>query len=70
MLQDVYYDKLKDALEESRHRRSSPVGKGMITHVGESPYGGYRVTSMPAEFYVDLLVDGMIRPPRRGMFLR
>lgn len=62
---DAYFDDLKDALDEARERRASHRGEGMITRVDESPYGGYRVHSIPADFIVDLMADGVLPPWQR-----
>ena len=65
MFHDAYFDKLQDALEEVRRRRTSPEGHEMITRMEESPYGGYRVRSIPADFLIDTLVDGIQLPQNR-----
>ncbi len=62
MIKDAYFDRLRDALEEVRRRRTDPEAGDMITRFEESPYGGYRVRSMPADFLIDSMVDG-IQPP-------
>jgi len=61
---DAYFDDLKEAIEEARHRRARHT-EGVITRVQRSPYGGYRVRSMPAEFVVDLMADGIPLPWER-----
>jgi hypothetical protein len=58
MFADTFHEKLVDAMNEASRRRAHPDGKGFVTRVERSPYGGYRVRSLPAEFYVDQLADG------------
>jgi hypothetical protein len=60
MFPDSFHDNLADALDEVAKRRADPQGKGLITRVEPSGYGGLRVRSLPAEFYIDLLADGPI----------
>ena len=63
---DAYFDDLKDALDEAHERRAIYKTEGVITHVQESPYGGYRVRSIPADFIIDLMVDGVLLPWERS----
>jgi hypothetical protein len=58
MFPDSFHDNLADALEEVAKRRADPQSKDLITRVERSGYGGLRVRSLPAEFYIDLLADG------------
>lgn len=55
--QDFYCDTIDEVFEEIRRRKSSPGAEGTITRFEESRYGGYRVYSVDAEFFVDELVD-------------
>lgn len=57
LAQDVYCDTIDEVFEEIRRRKSSPGAEGAITRFEESPYGGYRVYSVDAEFLVDELAD-------------
>ena len=65
MFQDAYFRDLQEALEEVRRRRTSPEGSELITKLEESPYEGYRVRSVPADFMIDLMVDGITSQPKR-----
>lgn len=58
MFADTFHDRLSDAMTEAARRRADPSARDLVTQVGESPYGGYRVRSMPADFYVDQIADG------------
>ena len=58
MFPDSFHDNIADALEEVAKRRADPEGKNLITRVEPSGYGGFKVRSIPAEFYIDLLADG------------
>ena len=60
MIADAYFDSFIDAHAELQKRNSSQaIDVGMITRVVESPYSGYRVWSMPADVYVDLLTENL-----------
>jgi hypothetical protein len=63
MFADSYFDRYADAMQESAHRRANANAGDLVTKVEESPYGGFRVRSVPADFYVDQIADGP------GMFL-
>jgi hypothetical protein len=58
MFADTFHDHLADAMKEANRRRAEPGARDLVTRVDESPYGGYRVRSMPADFYVDQIADG------------
>lgn len=58
MFADSFHDKLADAMNEATRRRTDPAARDLVTKPEESPYGGYRVRSMPADFYVDQIADG------------
>jgi len=55
---DAFFASLSEAMGEAKRRRANPDIKDYLTRVEESPYGGYRVRSFPAELYVDQLADG------------
>lgn len=57
LAQDSHCDTIDEVFEEIRRRKSAPGAEGVITRFEESPYGGYRVYSVDAEFFVDELVD-------------
>jgi hypothetical protein len=53
MFADSFCDTLTAAMAEVDRRRSQNRGEQMITRIEDSPYGGFRVRSFPAEFIVD-----------------
>jgi hypothetical protein len=57
-LVDAFFETYHEALREAQRRKAASVDS-MITRIEESPYGGYRVWSMPADVYVDLLSDNL-----------
>ena len=62
-LVDVFFETYHEALREAQRRKTTLVDP-MITRIEESPYGGYRVWSMPTDVYVDLLSENL--PTRSG----
>ena len=58
MFADTFHDTKAAAMKEVARRRADPASRDLVTRVEDSPYGGYRVRSMPADFYVDQLADG------------
>jgi hypothetical protein len=61
MFSDTFHDTLAAAMDEVARRRGDPQGKELVTRIERSAYGGgYRVRSMPADYFVDLLADGPI----------
>ena len=58
MIVDSYTQTREEADEEVRRRRQDPAFTGYITKVEDSPYGGFRVHSVSAEWIVDGLVNG------------
>ena len=55
---DVHFDNYADAYAEARRRRLDvSSGEAIITRIEDSPYGGYKVWSMPLEVYADLLSE-------------
>ena len=52
---DFYCDTIEEAFTELRRRKST--AEGIITRLEESPYGGYRVYSVPVDLFVDDLAD-------------
>lgn len=67
---DAYFSSLRAALQEATRRRADPRLRGMATHVEDSPYGGgYRVRTVPADLFVDQIIDGLVPPtPRRRRY--
>ena len=60
---DFHCDTIEEAFAELRRRKTT--AQGIITRLEESPYGGYRVFSVPVELFVDDLADP-IQPTVRG----
>jgi hypothetical protein len=60
MFADTFHKTKQEAMDEVARRRADPQGKELVTRVERSPYGGYRVRSMPADYYVDMLADGPV----------
>jgi hypothetical protein len=58
MFADTFHQHMADAMKEVSRRRSDPASRDLVTRVEESPYGGYRVRSVPADFFVDQIADG------------
>ena len=58
MIADSYAQTREEADEEVRRQRRDPAFVGYITKVETSPYGGFRVRSVSAEWAVDCLVNG------------
>lgn len=63
MFPDSFHKTMEEALEEVERRRADPQGHELVTRISRSPYGGFRVRSMPADYYVDILADGPIPTP-------
>ena len=61
-----HYETYEEACEAVREiRRNSPLE--LVVRVNKSPYGGFRLSALPVDVYVDLLVDGILpRSMRRG----
>ena len=55
LYRDSYHDSLDDAVREAHSRKAA--GEPIITKVEESPYGGWRVRSISAEFAIDFMAD-------------
>jgi hypothetical protein len=67
MFADTFYRSLREAMAETQRRRSEAQSEQLITRVEQSPYGGYRVRSIPAEFVLDHMADhGSVPMPRSG----
>lgn len=54
---DTFHEDLDEAIKEAHRRKSG--SEVTITSVEASPYGGWRVRSIPAEFAVDLMSDSL-----------
>ena len=61
-----HYETYEEASEAACEiRRNSPLE--LVVRVNKSPYGGFRLSVLPVDVYVDLLVDGILpRGMRRG----
>ena len=69
MFPDAYFDAYANAYAELERRRSlANSDEAVISRIEDSPYGGFKVWSMPAEVYADLLSEilstGPIGPRR------
>lgn len=64
MFADTFHDSLTDAIAEVQRRRKDAEAEQLITRIVESPYGGFRVRSIPAEFIIDQMADfGIVTAP-------
>ena len=54
---DSYHDTRQEAFEEASRRRASPVAPDAVTRIGESPYGGYRVYTVPFSLALEVFMD-------------
>lgn len=54
---DTFHEDIDEAITEAHRRKSG--SEVTITSVEPSPYGGWRVRSIPAEFAVDLMSDSL-----------
>jgi len=59
---DSFHDTMREAYIEANRRTSDPAFPDMIIRVEPSRYGGFRVRSIPADLYIDQLVDGPFLP--------
>ncbi len=57
MFADTFHKTLSAAMAEVKRRRAQGRAELLITRIEESPYGGFRVRSFPAEFMIDDLAD-------------
>ena len=55
---DAFFPTLDQAQKELSRRKSGGGGE-VMTKIDRSPYGGYRVRSVPVELYVDMMTEGM-----------
>jgi hypothetical protein len=55
---DAFFETYAEAMREAQHRKMT-LGDPIITRIEESPYGGYRVWSMPADVYIDLISENL-----------
>ena len=61
-----HYETYEEACEAACEIRSSSSVE-LVVRVNKSPYGGFRLSVLPADVYADLLVDGILpRGMRRG----
>jgi hypothetical protein len=58
MFADTFHKTMRQAMDEVARRRADPQGRELITRIERSPYGGFRVRLMPADFFVDTIADG------------
>ena len=68
---DMYCETFDEVIEEVTRRRKvrgTDTAGALITKYEETPYGGYRVYSIPADLVVDDLVDPSLPNANRGSF--
>ena len=65
--ESAYFKTKIQALEEIKRRRTAYGGE-MITRCEETPYGEYRVYSVPADIFVDDLTDPLMPNTGRSIF--
>jgi len=58
MIADTFHKTMAEAMDEVARRRAQ--SKDLVTRIERSAYGGFRVRSMPADYYVDMLADGPV----------
>lgn len=58
-LNDLCCETLEGATAEVARRKKLPDGQFMIHRIVDSPYGGYRITSILADVYADMLAEGI-----------
>lgn len=51
----AYFDKLEQALEEKQKLKALSAGAEIIARIEKSPYGGFRLISLP----IDLMLDSL-----------
>ncbi|WP_243998352.1 hypothetical protein [Methylobacterium sp. E-005] len=59
---ESYHDTYREALQEATRRKCQPSLEGYITNVTRSAYGRFVVRSLPAEFVLDMALDGTPMP--------
>jgi hypothetical protein len=62
MASEFFCDTLEEAVEEVKRRKAAPGGADMIHKIERSPYRGYRVWSLSAEVYAEMLAEGIDFP--------
>jgi len=66
---DVYCKTLDEVFKEISRRKKARVDlDDLITKYERSPYGGYRVYSIPADIIADELVDPTLPNTKRDTF--
>ena len=58
-----YFESRNEALAEVQRRNRDMRKGGYITTMGSSGYGGFKVTSMPADILIDQVADGIAISP-------
>lgn len=57
MLNVAYFDTLQDAMAESHRRRAAPDEQKNVIRILGTGYGGFKVMSIPADFFVESITD-------------
>jgi hypothetical protein len=66
MLPDSFHETMPDAMRELERRRKVAGERDCISRIEPSPYGGYRVRSIPVDFLVDMATDWGMMPDNRN----
>lgn len=56
-----HFDNFEDAYAEAQRRRVADAGDELIIRVEPSPYGGYRVRSLPTELVIEASPKQVLR---------
>lgn len=56
---DTYHDTYEEAVREACRRRKQASLAGQMTKVFPASFGRFVVRSMPAEFLMDIVMDGL-----------
>ncbi len=67
ILEPIYCKTRGEARKEMERRRAAD-SEGVIVKCDKSPYGGFRVYSIPVDSYVDDLLDPILKPPKSGRY--
>jgi hypothetical protein len=58
----ILYSELSEAMRVARDQRAHLTDSEMVVRVVRSPYGGWRVISMPIELATGIVSDEMMAP--------
>ena len=57
------YPTYMEAYDEVQRRKKASDGSRLVHRISKSTYGGYRITTLPADLYVDMLVGNVTAIP-------